>query len=1050
MKQLFGISKMRFNYRSTLSALVCMAATFGSAYAEVGNPRVNQVGYAPDSPKLALYKTNSLVGLAWQLKQNGTLIASGNTIPLGDVDAASGDNLHRIDFSNYAVTGTGYTLTVGADSSYPFDVSSSLFNGAFYDSLKYFYHNRSGIAIETAYTGGGNTSYATNAKLARPAGHLNQGVNKGDVNVPCWTGTCNYSLNVSKGWYDAGDHGKYVVNGGISVWTLLNMYEVASQISYPAVPTNGFRLIDALGDGKLNIPESANGVPDILDEARWQLEFLLAMQVPAGQAKAGMAHHKVHDVGWTGLPLAPHEDSQQRALVPPTTAATLNLAATAAQCARIWKNIDSVFAGKCLTAAESAWAAAQANPNDIYSGNYDNGGGGYGDAKVTDEFYWAAAELFITTGQDKYLQVVTNHEHSSSDFGWPETEVLGVISLASAASSFTAVQKDIARQRIVGMADLFLTLQNGSGYLSPVTPLEYYWGSNSVLANRLILMGLAYNFTGDKKFANGLMNGVDYLFGRNTLSFSFVTGHGEKSLQQPHHRFWAGVLNNNYPWAPPGALSGGPNTGLEDSVAAAALAGCKPAACFMDDINSWSTNEITINWNAPFAWVLGFYNEYAGANTSTNAPPVVQIIQNGSGFYSGSTVTFDGRDSRDPEGGALTYNWVYQNFYGSEPLTLATGTESGFSITTSRGSNTVSLTVTDDAGNSATKSVTFFTVVDSASSANSSSSSSVRSSVSSVTSSSRGTCTNTAAQCNWYGTLYPICQSTQSGWGWENNKSCISQSTCATAPNGNPIAPPPSCPPSSSSVSSSSSSSAPNTAPVAVISGGANWPPCCTINLSALNSTDADGDTLTYYWKVEHCGSFFSSCGTSSSSGAGLTTGPTLKFNVSSDFKYRVTLTVNDGRGGEHSVTQTYAYIVETSSAATTSSSSVRSSSSSSISSSVSSITSSRSSSSSSIAAANCQYVISNQWNNGFTGVIRIKNNGTSAINTWNVAWSYTDGSKITNSWNANVTGTNPYSASNLDWNKTIQPGQAVEFGFQGTKSNSSAQVPVITGSVCQ
>ena len=118
MKQLFGISKMRFNYRSTLSALVCMAATFGSAYAEVGNPRVNQVGYAPDSPKLALYKTNSLVGLAWQLKQNGTLIASGNTIPLGDVDAASGDNLHRIDFSNYAVTGTGYTLTVGADSSF--------------------------------------------------------------------------------------------------------------------------------------------------------------------------------------------------------------------------------------------------------------------------------------------------------------------------------------------------------------------------------------------------------------------------------------------------------------------------------------------------------------------------------------------------------------------------------------------------------------------------------------------------------------------------------------------------------------------------------------------------------------------------------------------------------------------------------------------------------------------------------------------------------------------------------------------------------------------
>jgi endoglucanase len=170
MMQLFGISKARFKSRCVLSAVVCMAATLGNAYAEVGNPRVNQVGYAPNSPKIALYKTSSLVGQSWQLMQNDRLIASGNTIPRGDVDAASGDNLHSIDFSNYAVAGTGYTLRVGADSSYAFDVSPAIFNSAFYDSLKYFYHNRSGIAIETPYTGGGNTSYAANAKLARPAG----------------------------------------------------------------------------------------------------------------------------------------------------------------------------------------------------------------------------------------------------------------------------------------------------------------------------------------------------------------------------------------------------------------------------------------------------------------------------------------------------------------------------------------------------------------------------------------------------------------------------------------------------------------------------------------------------------------------------------------------------------------------------------------------------------------------------------------------------------------------------------------------------------------
>jgi cellulase/cellobiase CelA1 len=93
---------------------------------------------------------------------------------------------------------------------------------------------------------------------------------------------------------------------------------------------------------------------------------------------------------------------------------------------------------------------------------------------------------------------------------------------------------------------------------------------------------------------------------------------------------------------------------------------------------------------------------------------------------------------------------------------------------------------------------------------------------------------------------------------------------------------------------------------------------------------------------------------------------------------------------------------------------------------------------------------VSNEWNTGFSAAVRITNNGTSAINGWTVNWSYSDGSKLTNSWNATVTGTNPYSATNLSWNNIIQPGQSVEVGIQGNKGTSAtAQVPVITGSVC-
>ncbi|MFC3116632.1 glycoside hydrolase family 9 protein [Cellvibrio fontiphilus] len=833
-----------------------------SAQAEIGNPRVNQLGYLPTGAKTATYKTNQTAAQTWQLRQNGTLVASGQTLPTG-TDAASGDNLHQIDLSNVTATGSGFTLTVGGDTSYSFAISNTALKPALYDALKYFYHNRSGIAIETQYTGGGNGSFASNSKWSRPAGHLNIGANKGDINVPCWSGTCNYSLNVSKGWYDAGDHGKYVVNGGISVWTLLNLYERDLYLS-----RNG----SLVGDGKLNIPESANGVADVLDEARWQMEFMMAMQVPVGQAKAGMAHHKMHDVGWTGFPLAPHEDQQQRALVPPSTAATLNLAATAAQCARIWKDIDSGFASSCLTAATRAWDAAQANPNDIYSGNYDNGGGGYGDANVADEFYWAAAELYITTGDSKYLSRINNYLITRSDFGWPDTELPGLISLAMVPTSHTSSLRTSARQKIVSIADTTLATQNASGYPAPLSTLEYYWGSNGAVANKLIILGLAYDFTGNENYAKGVGKGLNYFYGQNTLSTSFITGAGTKTATQPHHRFWSNAINANYPAPPPGALSGGPNAGLEDSTSATLLGSCKsrPATCWADNIHAYAVNEITINWNAPLAWNLAFYNDYAqgnGGGQSSSSP-----ASSSAPASSSSVATTSSSSSRAPSSSSV------------------------------------------------------------ASSSIAPSSSSVGLSSSSIASSISG-----AQQCNWYGTLYPLCATTTSGWGYENNRSCISASTCSAQP-----------------------------APFGIVGGGTSTP---------ASSTPA------------------------SSRPASSTPSSTAPSSVAS---------------------------------------------------SRASSTPPASSSSSVAGGGNCQYLISNEWNNGFTASLRITNTGSSPINGWTVNWSYSDGTRITNSWNGVFSGNNPYSVSNLGWNGTIQPGQSVEVGFQGTKGTSgSAQIPRVTGSVC-
>ena len=203
---------------------------------------------------------------------------------------------HRLRRTTRA-PGTGYTLVADGETSRPFDIGAAAYEQLRVDALKFYYTQRSGIEILDALRPG----------YARPAGHVGVAPNQGDTErARASPGVCDYTLDVSGGWYDAGDHGKYVVNGGISVYQLMSTYERVKHGRAPA--SRG-----SCGDGTLAIPESGNGVPDILDEARWELEFLLRMQVPAGKPLAGMAHHKIHDDAWTGLPLLPQPTTRSSA-----------------------------------------------------------------------------------------------------------------------------------------------------------------------------------------------------------------------------------------------------------------------------------------------------------------------------------------------------------------------------------------------------------------------------------------------------------------------------------------------------------------------------------------------------------------------------------------------------------------------------------------------------------------------------------------------------------------------------------------------------------------
>ncbi|NOK61394.1 MAG: glycosyl hydrolase family 5 [Chloroflexi bacterium AL-W] len=575
--------------------------------------RVNQVGYIPTLPKYASVVTDTTTPLMWELKdQSGNVVESGNTTVFG-YDEASDDPVHLIDFSDFDTAGTDYVLDINGIESYPFDLSTSLYDQLRYDALTYFYHNRSGIEIDSHYVG---------EEYARPAGHIGVEPNQGDTSVSCAPDIdCDYALDVSGGWYDAGDYGKYVVNGGISLWTMLNQYERTFHIDSANT--------DAFADGKMAIPEDDNDVPDILDEARWQMEFLLKMQVPEGETKAGMAHHKMHDAQWTPLPMLPHLDPQPRYLRPPSTAATLNLAATGAQCARIWETIDPTFAQQCLTAAETAWQAALDNPEDYAPVSDTTGGGPYNDDNVTDEFYWAAAELFITTGEAVYQDYMAESSHykgaslSAEGFFWGEVAALGDLSLALIPNELATEDINDIRTAIATTADTMVANINTQGYPTPYKPDtgEYVWGSNSSVLNNAIMMAAAYDYTQDTTYRDAVFAAMDYLLGRNGLNQSYITGYGEKASQNQHHRFWANQNDSNLPNPPAGTLAGGPNSGLQDPVAVRDLVGCAPQKCYIDDIESYSTNEVTINWNAPLAWIAHFLSEQAnqasGEQTST-------------------------------------------------------------------------------------------------------------------------------------------------------------------------------------------------------------------------------------------------------------------------------------------------------------------------------------------------------------------------------------------------------------------------------------------------
>ncbi len=409
------------------------------------------------------------------------------------------------------------------------------------------------------------------------------------------------------GWYDAGDFGKYVVNAGISVGTLLSFYE---------------NFNDFFADSSILIPESGNGENDLLDEVKYELDWLKTMQ-----DEDGGVFHKLTTLSFDAF-IMPEDATRDRYAIGKSTASALDFAAVMAMAGRIYTNYDSAYAADCVARAENAWAWAKANPAIYFKNPSDVYTGEYGDGNVSDEFIWAAAELFITTGEAEYKSYLESKSGSLNYWGtpgWPNVQPMASLSLATRANGLSESMLNSIRNSVVSTSDKWLNEIAASPARIPV--FGYYWGSNSGIAN--IGVGLLYAniLTNDPKYIRGAAECADYILGKNGTGYSFESSYGYRTPMNFHDRP-SGSDGITQPV--PGYIAGGPSMHQEDDQN---YPFDNPAKSYVDVEGSYASNEICINWNSPFTALLAGVDAILGDQsevdfqvpTTVNNPPVISI-----------------------------------------------------------------------------------------------------------------------------------------------------------------------------------------------------------------------------------------------------------------------------------------------------------------------------------------------------------------------------------------------------------------------------------------
>lgn len=512
----------------------------------------NQVGYKCDSKKTAVFRNADNESKFSVVNADTNQVVYTGDLSDGINNTSAGETNKTGDFSSVTQPGKYYITCGNLDNSYTFEISDSVYSNLIDDSVRMLYLQRCGEAV-------------TDSDFGHPACHTGMATVYGT----------NDKVNVSGGWHDAGDYGRYIVPAAKTIADLLYAYEANPEL---------------YGDN-IGIPQSGNGTPDILDEARYELEWMMKMQ-----RDDGAVYHKVTCENFPGY-VSPEKETAPLIVTPVSTTATADFCASMALAYEFYKDIDVNFANDCLERSERAWSFLEANPDLIFKNPEDITTGDYGDLSDRDERYWAAAQLYRATGNSKY-ETALSEMYVLKGLDWSTVGDYGNLAILTAKniSKNSAIYTN-AKDTIISQADSFVRISSNSPYGVALT--KFNWGSNMTVANAGIILGAAYKATGDSSYLDAANAQLNYLLGTNPVGECFFTGYGTVSPENPHHRpsMAAGK-------AMKGMLVGGVNQNLEDSAAKAYCQDLPNAKRYVDNAESYSTNEITIYWNSPLTYLV--------------------------------------------------------------------------------------------------------------------------------------------------------------------------------------------------------------------------------------------------------------------------------------------------------------------------------------------------------------------------------------------------------------------------------------------------------------